>query len=54
MIDPTGRYLLAANRHSDNIVVFSRDQESGMLTETGEEIEVSQPVSLQMVPVPGH
>lgn len=51
MIDPTGRYLLAANRHTDNIVVFRRDEETGMLTPTGVEAEVSQPVSLQMVPI---
>ena len=51
MIDPTGNYLLAANRHSDNIVIFERDTETGLLTPTGQEIEVSQPVSLQMAPV---
>lgn len=54
MIDPTGRYLLAANRHSDNIVIFERDVETGLLSRTGTEIEVSQPVSLQMVPVTGN
>lgn len=51
MIDPTGIFLLAANRHTDNIVVFRRDMETGMITPTGHEVEVSQPVSLQMVPV---
>lgn len=51
MIDPSGRYLLVANRHSDNIVIFRRDQETGLLSPTGQEIEVSQPVSLQMAPV---
>lgn len=51
MIDPTGNYLLAANRHTDNIVVFSRNKETGMLTTTGTEIEVSQPVCLKMIPV---
>ncbi|MDX1585145.1 MAG: lactonase family protein [Balneolaceae bacterium] len=54
MIDPTGSYLLAANRHSDNIVVFERDSVTGLLTHTGVEIEVSQPVSLQMAPGPGN
>lgn len=53
-IDPTGSYLLAANRHTDNIVVFERDKNTGLLTKTGTEIEVSQPVSLLMVPVPGN
>lgn len=51
VIDPTGAYLLVANRNSDNIVVFERDQESGLISPTGIEINVSQPVSLQMVPV---
>jgi 6-phosphogluconolactonase len=50
MIDPTGNYLLVANRNTDNIVVFERDQESGLISPTGTEINVSQPVSLQMVP----
>lgn len=50
MIDPTGAYLIVANRNTDNIVVFERDQDSGLISPTGTEIEVSQPVSLQMVP----
>lgn len=50
LIDPTGNYLLVANRNTDNIVVFKRDQQSGLLTPTETEITVSQPVSLQMVP----
>lgn len=50
MIDPTGAYLLVANRNTDNIVFFERDQESGLISPTEIEIEVSQPVSLQMVP----
>ena len=53
MIDPTGNYLLAANRHSDNIVVFKRDKQTGLLSATGIEVKVSQPVSLQMAPVNG-
>ncbi len=53
MIDPTGTFLLVANRHSDNIVIFERDRETGLLTATGTEVEVSQPVSLQMAPVNG-
>ncbi|NBC65139.1 MAG: DUF1513 domain-containing protein [Bacteroidetes bacterium] len=51
MIDPTGNYLLVANRNTDNIVIFERDQESGLITPTDIEIDVSQPVSLQMVPI---
>lgn len=51
IIDPTGNFLLVANRRSNNIAVFQRDQESGLITQTDHEINVSQPVSLQMIPV---
>lgn len=50
-IDPTGRYLLAANRDTDNIVVFRRDRQTGLLSETGTELNVSMPVCLKMVPL---
>lgn len=49
-IDPTGQFLLAANRHTDNIVIFKRNEETGQLSATGTEIEVSQPVCLKMIP----
>lgn len=51
MIDPTGAYLFVANRHTDNIVVFERDQDSGLISPTDIEINVSQPVSLRMIPI---
>lgn len=51
VIEPTGRYLLVANRHSDNIVVFERDRETGLLEPTGNEIKVSQPVCLKLMAV---
>lgn len=51
IIDPTGNFLLAANRHTDNITVFKRNKEDGSLTSTGNEIRVSQPVCLKMIPV---
>lgn len=50
-IDPTGRFLLAANQNSDNIVVFNRDINTGMLNPTGVAIEVGSPVYLKMVPI---
>ncbi|MDP6824466.1 MAG: beta-propeller fold lactonase family protein, partial [Dehalococcoidia bacterium] len=49
-IDPSGRYLLAANQDSDNIVVFERDIKSGKLATTGTEVSVSMPVCLKLVP----
>lgn len=51
MIDPTGKYLLAANMNSDNIVVFKRDKTSGGLTPAGIEAKLSMPVCLKIVPV---
>lgn len=51
IIEPTGRYLLVANRHSDNIVVFERDRETGLIEPTGSEIKVSQPVCLKLMAV---
>lgn len=49
-IDPTGNYLLVANRNTDNIVIYKRNKEDGSLSATGTEIEVSQPVCLKLIP----
>ncbi|MBD0366210.1 MAG: lactonase family protein, partial [Flavisolibacter sp.] len=49
MIDPTGNYLLIANRDSDAVVVFKRDQQTGLLQDTGQRIEVPKPVCLKML-----
>ncbi|GAC1591933.1 MAG: lactonase family protein [Ginsengibacter sp.] len=48
MITPSGNYLLVANQNTDNIIVFKRDEASGLLKATGEEIKVPKPVCLQM------
>ncbi len=48
-IDPSGRFLLAANQDSNTIVTFAIDQESGMLSETGNIAEVSTPVCLKFL-----
>ncbi len=49
VIDPTGKYLLVANQQSNNIVVFTRNKESGLLAETGIVIEVPSPVCLKFL-----
>lgn len=49
IIDPTGNYLLAANQDSDNIVIFKRNKQTGLLTPTGKQIKISMPVCLQMI-----
>ena len=48
IIDPTGNYLLVANRNSDNIVIFKRDKKTGLLKETQNQINLPKPVCLQM------
>jgi 6-phosphogluconolactonase len=48
-IDPTGRFLLAANQESGNIVVFRVDPATGRLTPTGEVVEVPAPVCVTFV-----
>ncbi len=48
-IDPSGNYLLAANQNSDEIVIFKRDQKTGLLTPSGNKIAVSMPVCLKFV-----
>ena len=50
MIDPTGQFLLVANRNTDNVVVFRRNSQSGNLSETGVELDISMPVYLHMIP----
>jgi len=49
-LDPTGKYLLAANQVSNNIVVYGIDGGTGRLSQTGKEIMVDTPVCLKFVP----
>ncbi len=49
MIDPKGHFLLVANRDSDNIVIFSINQQTGLLKSTGKRINVPNPVCLKML-----
>ncbi|HMK03253.1 MAG TPA: lactonase family protein [Ferruginibacter sp.] len=48
-LDPSGNYLLAANQNSDEIVVFKRDKETGLLTDTQQRIKVGRPVCLKWI-----
>jgi 6-phosphogluconolactonase len=50
-LDPTGNFLLVANQNSDNIVIFKRDKQTGLLTDTGKRINVSKPVCLKWLDV---
>lgn len=47
-IDPSGNYLLVANQATNNIVVFKRDNETGLLSKTATEINVPNPSCLKM------
>ncbi len=49
VIDPGGHFLLVANQDSDNIVIFSIDQASGLLKATGHEISIPNPVCLKFL-----
>jgi 6-phosphogluconolactonase len=51
-IDPTGKFLLAANQESNNIVIFRIDSITGALTPTGEIAEAPAPVCITFVPQP--
>lgn len=48
-ITPNGRFLLCCCRDSDKIQVFRRDMQTGMLTDTHQDIPVSKAVCVQFV-----
>lgn len=49
IIDPTGNYLLVANQGTNNIVIFKRNKQNGMVAATGQQINVPAPVCLQLM-----
>jgi len=52
-IDPSGRWLICVNQDSDNAVVFSVDQTTGLLTATGQQVNVVNVVCTQFAPAIG-
>jgi len=48
-IDPTGKFLVAANQNSDDIYVFTIDPKTGSLAETTNSIQVPTPVCIKML-----
>jgi 6-phosphogluconolactonase (cycloisomerase 2 family) len=48
-LDPTGRYLLAANQDTSNVAVFRIDAKTGRLELIGEPVEVPRPVCIKML-----
>ena len=49
ILDPTGNWLLVANQDSNAVVVFRINKETGMVTPTGQRLEVPSPSCLKMV-----
>ncbi|MFB5945587.1 lactonase family protein [Albibacterium profundi] len=49
VIDPSGKFLLVANQDTNDIFVFRRDVETGLLAPTPEKITVGNPVCLKFV-----
>ena len=45
-LDPTGKWLVAANQNSDLLVSFAVDGRTGVLTPTGHTLETGSPVSV--------
>lgn len=48
-IDPTGRFLLVAYQRSDKVEVYNRNSKTGLLTATGNEFSVGNPVCLKWI-----
>ena len=47
--DPSGNFLLVANQGSDNVIIFRRDKQTGLLTDTGKKIDVGNPVCIKWI-----
>jgi 6-phosphogluconolactonase len=47
--DPSGKYLLVCNQNSDEIVIFKRDVNSGLLYDSGKRIQVGKPVCIKWI-----
>lgn len=45
--DPTGNFLLVANRDSDEIVIFKVDKATGLLEDSKKRVKVSKPVCIK-------
>jgi 6-phosphogluconolactonase (cycloisomerase 2 family) len=49
IISPNGKFLLCANRDSNNVQIFEINRESGLLQATGKEIFLDKPVCLKWI-----
>ena len=48
-LDPSGNFLLVANQNSDSVVVFKINHQTGLLTDTGQRIDVGNPVCIKWI-----
>ncbi|HEV7782385.1 MAG TPA: lactonase family protein [Chitinophagaceae bacterium] len=48
-IDPSGKFLLCENQGSDEIVIFKRDETTGLLSDSGNRIKVGKPVCIKWI-----
>ena len=48
-IAPGGKYLLVANQNTDEIVIFKRNKNTGLLTDSGKRISIPKPVCIQWI-----
>ncbi len=46
-LDPTGKFLPVANQKGNDIIVFYRDKNTGMISPASKKIELSMPVCLK-------
>jgi 6-phosphogluconolactonase len=51
LIDPTDNFILIAHQNSNDIFVFKRDQQTGLLTYTNKKLKIGSPVCLKMTPL---
>ncbi len=51
-IDPSGNFLLCGNQNSDEVVIFKRDLQTGLLTDTGNRIALGKPVCMKWAAIP--
>lgn len=49
--DPSGKFLLVGNQNSDEIVIFERNPDTGLLKDTGKRIALGKPVCIKWIPV---
>ena len=50
-MDPSGKFLLCENQNSDEIVVFNRNETTGLLSDSGKRILIGKPVCIKWISI---